>query len=83
MVPNFFFDFKQLRRTAVQNVGKLIFFFWYARLKNSNCLYLCSLVVPSKTRTLRNFFPQICFYFREQRTSRFDSFESMDWVKTG
>ena len=27
MVPNFFFDFKQLRRTAVQNVGKLIFFF--------------------------------------------------------
>ena len=28
MVPNFFFDFKQLRRTAVQNVGKLIFFFF-------------------------------------------------------
>ena len=39
----------------MQNVGKWIFF-WYARLKNSNCLYLCSLVVPSKGRMLCNFF---------------------------
>ena len=54
-----------------------------ARLKNSNRLNYCTQVDPSKTRKASNFFPQICFYFREKRSFRFHSLESLDRVITG
>ena len=54
-----------------------------ARIKNSNCLNFCSQVDLSKTRKAVYFFPQICFYFREKRTFRFQPLESMDRVMTG
>ena len=54
-----------------------------ARVKNSNCLNFCTQVDPSKTGKTVYFFPQICCYFREKRTFRFQSLESMDRVITG
>ena len=55
-----------------------------ARVKNSNCLNFCTQVDPIKTRkAVYFFFPQICFYFREKRTFRFQPLESMDRVMTG
>ena len=54
-----------------------------AKVKNSNCLKFCTQVDPSKTRKVKYFFPQICFYFREKRTFRSHPLESMDRVITG
>ena len=64
-----------IKRTSVQKSR--------ARVKNSNCLNFCTQVDPSKTRKVKYFFPQICFYFREKRTFRFHPLESMDRVITG
>ena len=51
-----------------------------ARVKNSNCLNFCTQVDPSKTRKAVYFFPQMYFNFREKRTFRFHTLESMNRV---
>ena len=73
--------FIEIKRTSVQKSNKNEIFM--ARVKNSNCLKFCTQVDPSKTRKVKYFFPQICFYFREKRTFRSHPLESMDRVITG
>ena len=73
--------FIEIKRKSLQKSNKNGIFM--ARVKNSNCLKFCTQVDPSKTRKVKYFFPQICFYFREKRTFRSHPLESMDRVITG